>query len=143
MTEQRNEPISFASTIAQCLGSEPTLAPGATAPIPLVGGGPTEQASTAPAQSARYETMDVLGQGGMGRVLAARDSQFGRTVARKEMTVGHESPEFIRRFLLESIVTANLEQPGVVPAYERGVRDGAPLLWDAKDRGTAVERRDP
>jgi hypothetical protein len=90
--------------------------------------------------SARYEPIGVLGEGGMGRVIAARDAQFGRTVALKEMTLGGDNPDFIRRFLLESIVTANLEHPGVVPVYERGVRDGAPYYAMRKVAGKTLTK---
>lgn len=116
-----------------------------TVAIPLVGGHKTEppvapQVDSRPhgTSEPRYEVIEVLGQGGMGRVLAVRDAQFGRIVALKEMTHGAESPDFIRRFLLESIVTANLEHPGIVPVYERGVRDGAPYYAMRKIAGKTL-----
>jgi len=49
-----------------------------------------EGATAFPTGAARYAIGPVLGQGGMGRVLSARDRQFGREVALKELTTQHE-----------------------------------------------------
>lgn len=83
-----------------------------------------EADATVPAGESRFQVVRVVGQGGMGRVLAAQDRQFGRNVAVKELTRRAPSDGDRRRFLLESLVTANLEHPGVPPVYERGGRDG-------------------
>jgi len=42
---------------------------------------------TAGTRVARYEVEDVLGRGGMGEVLSARDAQIGRLVAIKRLRV--------------------------------------------------------
>jgi hypothetical protein len=136
MSEQPTASISWAQTIAQCFETDATIAAGSTAPTPLVGAAPATAVSAAPKE--RYEPMGLLGEGGMGRVLSVKDTQFGRVVALKEMTLGEADPGFIRRFLLESIVTANLEHPGVVPVYERGVRDGAPYYVMRKIGGRSL-----
>jgi hypothetical protein len=75
----------------------------------------------------RYEVLGVLGVGGMGRVYEVRDVALGRSIALKELSAEASSIESARRFLVEALVTANLEHPGVVPVYERGVRDGRPF----------------
>jgi len=46
---------------------------------------------------ARYESLGVIGQGGMGRVMEARDRQFGRILALKE-GLGNLGVEQTRRF---------------------------------------------
>ncbi|MBI5516863.1 MAG: serine/threonine protein kinase [Deltaproteobacteria bacterium] len=86
-------------------------------PSPAAQAGPT---------SPRYEVFGTLGEGGMGKILAARDLQFGRVVALKELHREALSSQTLRRFLLESLVTGNLEHPGIVAVYERGVREGMP-----------------
>ncbi len=134
MSQQPPASISWAQTIAQCFETDATVAAGSTAPVPLVGA--ATAVSAAPKE--RYEPLGLLGEGGMGRVLSVKDTQFGRVVALKEMTLGEADPGFIRRFLLESIVTANLEHPGVVPVYERGVRDGAPYYVMRKIGGRSL-----
>src|SRR5690349_9095649 len=55
---------------------------GMTAPSPIVG-----------SYLERYRIGDVLGQGGMGEVLSARDEQIGRPVAIKRLRVENPSPE--------------------------------------------------
>jgi len=72
----------------------------------------------------RFQTLGKIGEGGMGRVLSARDIQFGRTVAVKELPGERASSEAHRRFAIEALVTGNLEHPGIPAVYERGVRDG-------------------
>jgi hypothetical protein len=131
MTDTPHDAISWASTLAQCFEGDSTL-------HAQHAGASVEAPSQQTPHAARYTPVGVIGQGGMGRVIAATDEQFGRTVALKEMTVGAGDQESIRRFLLESIVTANLEHPGVVPVYERGVREGAPYYAMRKVSGRTL-----
>ncbi len=152
MNESERQAISWAKTVSQTFARlvENSSTVVASAPpsgiAPIVEGRHDEpqqgaQIESQPVASVgdeRYELMGVLGEGGMGRVLEAKDKQFGRTVAVKEMTLGASNPDFIRRFLLESIVTANLEHPGVVPVYERGVREGAPFYAMRKVAGKTL-----
>lgn len=73
----------------------------------------------------RFTTLRKVGEGGMGVVYEADDSQFGRRVALKRLTGG---ATLQRRFIAESVVTANLEHPGIAPVYERGLgTDGTPF----------------
>jgi hypothetical protein len=63
----------------------------------------------------------------MGRVHVARDLQFGREIALKELGDAASSSEGARRFVIEALVTGNLEHPGIPAVYERGVREGRPF----------------
>ncbi len=72
-----------------------------------------------PAAWRRYELHQELGAGGMGRVFAATDLQFGRKVAVKQLK-HPDRWEGRERFELESFVTGNLEHPGIPVVYERG-----------------------
>jgi serine/threonine protein kinase len=65
-----------------------------------------------------YRIEDVLGRGGMGEVLSARDDQIGRSVAIKRLRVQNPSPEVLARFLREVRIQGRLEHPAVVPVYE-------------------------
>ncbi|MFO0681459.1 MAG: serine/threonine-protein kinase [Sandaracinus sp.] len=91
----------------------------------------------------RYELGATLGEGGMGRVVEAVDTLFGRRVALKEMREGHASDEATRRFVVEALVSGNLEHPGVVPVYDRGIRDGKPYYTmrrlDGRTLADAIE----
>jgi len=73
---------------------------------------------TAGTRVARYEVEDVLGRGGMGEVLSARDAQIGRLVAIKRLRVLEPSDDVIARFLREARIQGRLEHPAVVPVHE-------------------------
>ncbi len=73
----------------------------------------------------RYEDREVLGQGGLGRVVATHDVRLDRVVARKELT--RDSIAHRERFLREARITAGLEHPSLAPIYDVGaLPDGTP-----------------
>jgi serine/threonine-protein kinase len=78
-----------------------------SAPSPIVG-----------ALLDRYPVLDILGQGGMGEVLSARDDQIGRPVAIKRLRIENPSSEVMMRFLREARIQGRLEHPAVVPVHE-------------------------
>ncbi|HTO98153.1 MAG TPA: protein kinase, partial [Myxococcales bacterium] len=61
----------------------------------------------------RYRLERELGQGGMGRVLAARDEKLGRRVAVKVVTAAHD-PARVQRFEQEARTAGSLEHPNVL-----------------------------
>jgi len=67
----------------------------------------------------RFVMVDVLGEGGMGRVLAYQDRLLGRRVAvklaRKEG--GQQAASALRR---EAQVAGQLEHPNIIPIYDMG-----------------------
>ncbi len=87
---------------------------------------------------ARYTDFSAIGQGGMGAVYLALDTELGRDVAFKVIRpFGEAEPatpleqtpppddapgykEVRSRFLQEAWVTGGLEHPGIVPVYEVG-----------------------
>lgn len=84
--------------------------------------GPTTPRGSAAARSdlPGYELKDVIGRGGMGEVVLARDLRFGRDVAIKRMRGGVEHVESVTRFLREAKIQARLDHPAVVPVHELG-----------------------
>ncbi len=65
-----------------------------------------------------YAADGVLGEGGMGRVLSARDKHLGRRVAIKELTPEARSRvELWSRFVREAQIGGQLEHPNIVPIY--------------------------
>ena len=64
-----------------------------------------------------YSLGEVIGRGGMGEVVAARDERIGREIALKRMRASR-SPELERRFLREARIQARLDHPAIVPVYE-------------------------
>src|SRR5205807_503917 len=76
-------------------------------------------------QLMRYQITAVLGRGGMGEVLSARDEQVGRSVAIKRLRVDDPSPEILARFLREARIQGRLEHPAIVPVHELWHEEGA------------------
>jgi serine/threonine-protein kinase len=72
----------------------------------------------------RYETVRLLGEGGMGRVYLARQVDLGRQVVVKVM---HDhianDPNFRKRFERETLAMARFQHPYVVTLYDASLND--------------------
>jgi serine/threonine protein kinase len=69
----------------------------------------------------RYQITSLLGEGGMGAVLKARDVTLQRDVAVKVMHPQFaRRPDFRARFLQEARTAARLDHPGIVKVYDFG-----------------------
>jgi eukaryotic-like serine/threonine-protein kinase len=65
-----------------------------------------------------YEFEGIHAEGGIGRIIKARDMRLNRVVAIKEL---HEPTEALaRRFIREARMTARLEHPSIVSVHEVG-----------------------
>ena len=72
----------------------------------------------------RYEAVQVLGEGGMGRVYLARQADLGREVVVKVM---HDhiaaDPKFRERFARETMLMARFQHPYAVTLYDASLND--------------------
>jgi serine/threonine-protein kinase len=72
----------------------------------------------------RYETIRLLGEGGMGRVYLARQLDLGRQVVVKVM---HDhiaaDPKFCERFQRETLLMARFQHPFAVTLYDASLND--------------------
>jgi serine/threonine protein kinase len=69
----------------------------------------------------RYQVVEQIGRGGMGRVYRALQVPLNRQVALKTLGAGFGSdPDFSKRFYLEAWVTAKLTHPNTIRIYEYG-----------------------
>jgi serine/threonine-protein kinase len=91
--------------------------------------------------AAGYELGDVIGRGGMGEVVAARDRRIGRDVAVKRMH-GTQSAAAVSRFLREARIQARLDHPAIVPVHELGVDEaGRPYFTMKRLAGVTLAER--
>ncbi len=89
-----------------------------------------------------YALGDMIGRGGMGEVVAARDLRIGRDVAIKRMRAETPSQDALDRFLREARVQARLDHPAIVPVHELGLDDhGKPYFTMKKLSGATFAQR--
>src|SRR6478735_8401974 len=69
----------------------------------------------------RYDVLEEIGRGGMGRVYRARQRSLGRDVAIK-FVHGHllHSQNVVERFMAEARSVSRLNHPNVVSVYDFG-----------------------
>jgi serine/threonine-protein kinase len=88
--------------------------------------------------SAKYAVHELIGEGGMGRVYLARDSDLKRPVALK--MARRTDGEAVARFVGEAQVMAQLHHPGIVPVHELGLTEqGKPYYTMPVVRGRTLE----
>jgi serine/threonine protein kinase len=84
-------------------------------------------------ERADYELLEVIGEGGMGVVYAARQASIDRTVAIKMLHAEITDDQEQRiKFLSEAVVTGELEHPNIVPIYDLGSNDDGALFYCMK-----------
>jgi len=87
----------------------------------------------------RYELLDEIARGGMGRVVNANDTRLGRIVALKEALA--LDADSLHRFDRETQITARLEHPSIVPVHDAGkLADGTPFYVMRKIGGRPLEK---
>ncbi len=75
------------------------------------------------------EAREVLGEGGMGRVLLARQRSLSRDVAVKVIKPEAQNPGVEHALVSEAVLTGALEHPNIIPVHALGRdKDGRPLL---------------
>ncbi len=96
----------------------------------------------------RYLLLDLIGQGGMGRVYLARDTRLNRLVALKLLSPERLSnPRAIARFQREARVGAQLQHENLVRIYDFGESKGRYFLVmeyiEGKTIGTLISEQGP
>lgn len=81
-----------------------------------------------------YELLDIIGQGGVGVVYAARQASIDRTVAIKMLKEEYRTAnEHQEKFLAEAILTGELDHPNIVPIYDLGRNGQDELFYSMKN----------
>ena len=88
----------------------------------------------------RYEILEEIGRGGMGRVVRARDLSLLRLVAIKIVPAGND-PNYIERLTREARATALLSHPNIVAVYEMGQMDDSAFIVMEYVTGHTLETR--
>ncbi len=89
----------------------------------------------------KFVLVDILGEGGMGRVFKARDSRLGRDVALKVIRKDKLSnPKVVERFLQEIKAAAQLNHPNVVMAFDAEASDNEYFLSMEYVEGTDLTK---
>ena len=75
--------------------------------------------------SHRYEILQYLGEGGIGKVYRAQDRWMGKDVALKVLTTDVENPSLLDSFKREFLLLSQLKHPGVVEVLDFGYSEDA------------------
>ena len=83
----------------------------------------------------KYKILDVIGEGGMGRVYLCEQLVLERLVALKQLQVGSEAiPGAAERFLREAVAVAALDHPNIARIHDADRSDdGAFIVMEAVD----------
>ena len=98
-------------------------------------------------QLGRYEIIEQMGIGAMGKVYRARDTALDRTVALKTIRTGVDvAPEVRQRFYREARACARLQHPNIITVFDLGEAENTAyiameLLEGADFRRIIQERR--
>src|SRR5262249_3698274 len=95
--------------------------------------------SAPPERFGRYRILKKLGQGGMGAVYLAHDTQLDRNVALKIPQFNPETEaESLARFYREARSAATLQHPNICPVYDVGEIGGVHYLTMAFIEGQTL-----
>src|SRR5258706_8125935 len=77
----------------------------------------------------RYQILQLLGEGGMGAVYKARDTELDRIVALKLIRPEFaKNPEILRRFKQEMILARQITHKNVIRIFDLGQADGIKFI---------------
>ena len=90
---------------------------------------------------ARFELVELIGEGAFGKVFKARDPNLGRLVALKIPAFSATEAKKTVRFLDEAKSAAALRHKNVVPVYEAGQFEGRPYIVSEFIEGQTLSKR--
>ena len=103
------------------------------------GGGRGDSKQKLPREFGRYRIVKRLGEGGMGAVYLAHDSQLDREVALKiPRFSARKKDEIVSRFIREARSAATICHPNVCPVFDVGEIDGIYYLTMAYIQGRTL-----
>jgi serine/threonine protein kinase len=88
----------------------------------------------------RYEIQSLIGQGGMGEVYLAHDSELGRPVAVKVLNQSDDLDK-LRRFRQEAKTISTLSHPNILTLYEFGQHEDFHFIVSEYIKGETLRER--
>src|SRR3989442_7874136 len=89
-----------------------------------------------------YRIVSKIGEGGMGEVYRARDTQLGRDVAIKVLPAAFSADvERLRRFEQEAQAAGALNHPNILVIFHIGTHEGAPYIVSELLEGETLHER--
>src|ERR1700680_1048716 len=89
-----------------------------------------------------YEIVSLLGAGGMGEVLRARDTRLKREVAIKVLPQAFSlDADRLHRFEQEALATAALNHPNILAVFDIGTNEGSPYVVSELLEGETLRER--
>jgi len=79
-----------------------------------------------PTAFGKYQVVELIGEGGFGRVFKGLDPDLKRPVAIKTCSLGE--PEMRERFFREAEIAARLSHPNITTVFDFGREEGEPYL---------------
>jgi serine/threonine-protein kinase len=93
--------------------------------------GASEESATTLAK--RFQPLQVISSGGMGRVILAQDVHSGRFVALKIMLRELlKNEHYVQQFVREAVITARLQHPHIIPVYDLGFFTDSQLYYSMR-----------
>ncbi len=90
----------------------------------------------------RYEIRSKLGEGGMGEVYLARDTQLGRDVAVKVLpSTFSADADRLHRFEQEACAASALNHPNILIVHDVGTHEGSPYVVSELLEGQTLRQR--
>ncbi|HEY3028155.1 MAG TPA: protein kinase [Pyrinomonadaceae bacterium] len=90
----------------------------------------------------RYEIRSKIGEGGMGEVYLARDTQLGRDVAVKVLPSTYsDDAERLHRFEQEACAASALNHPNILSIYDVGTHESSPYIVSELLEGQTLRHR--
>ncbi len=129
----------------------PATAPTTPEPLPIIPATkllstaalpPPPPCDTLPERIGRYRILSLLGQGGMGSVYLAEDTQLQRRVALKVPRFAADiDPAILERFYREARTAARLQHPNICPVFDVDQVDGTHYLTMAFIEGDTLAKQ--
>src|SRR5437016_14545537 len=90
----------------------------------------------------RYEIRSKIGEGGMGEVYLARDTQLGRDVAVKVLPSTYsDDTDRLHRFEQEACAAGALNHPNILIVHDVGTHNGSPYVVSELLEGETLRER--